>query len=257
MSTTHPVVLLHGAFSKADVWSKTESFLRPRGHFVYSMGLPGHRDDDPDPVGCTIDRYVNATIDAIKEVSRAYGPAIVVGHSMGGLVAEAAARRNPNVLALVLYASAPPYESFMNPRAQVQLASYFPMMRTRPTMFLSDSDFRYYFLNEVSSEAEIDKKLKEFVPESWPAILAMALHGRAMRPELLRTKHVAVFAAKHDRIMTLQSQEHIARRFKTELKVFDAGHMSLLWNKDAILELATFIDGLPQVTKASRAVAAE
>jgi pimeloyl-ACP methyl ester carboxylesterase len=221
------------------------------------MGLPGHREDDPDPAGCTIERYVSSAKDGVREIARVHGPPVVVGHSMGAQVAEALSRGNPDVLALVLFASAPPYESFMEPLAQLKLASYFPMMPFRSTMFLTDKDFRHFFLNDLHDEVEIQKRLKQFVPESWSAILEMAIHGRAMRPELLLTKHVAVFAAKHDRIMTLRSQEHIARRFKTKLKVFDAGHMSLLWNKEALLELAAFIDGLPAISTSPRATAAE
>jgi pimeloyl-ACP methyl ester carboxylesterase len=102
-----PLLFLHGAFAGAWVW--TEHFLpffAAAGYPAYALSLRGHAGSDG------IDKLVRYGIDDfVADVGAALSvigaPAVLVGHSMGGLIAQ----RCLGVLdlrGLVLMASVPP-----------------------------------------------------------------------------------------------------------------------------------------------------
>jgi pimeloyl-ACP methyl ester carboxylesterase len=96
------IVLVHGAFGRAANWDRVAPGLRTAGHDVEAIDLPG-QGDDPTPVAeVTLDRYA----DRVCEVLASGPPAVLVGHSMGGVViTQAAARRPSNVDRLVYVAA--------------------------------------------------------------------------------------------------------------------------------------------------------
>ena len=109
-STTHnafghgtPIVLVHGLGSSADDWLPTARRLARR-HRVVLVDLPGHGESDmPEPFSLegavvTLDR-------ALADIPG--GPPILVGHSLGGLIAAAEAIDHPErVRGLVLVETA-------------------------------------------------------------------------------------------------------------------------------------------------------
>ncbi len=81
-----PVVLLHGMGDDSSVWDETVAALA--GDFACTaVDLPGHgRSPAPDDPGA----YERQTVlDALDEVLERTGPALVVGHSLGGYLALA------------------------------------------------------------------------------------------------------------------------------------------------------------------------
>ena len=94
-----PVVLVHGLGSRPEHWFATARLLA-RDHRVVLVELPGHGDSPrADPL--TLERATDALDAAIAEETRE--PVVLVGHSIGGLVAAAEAVRHPGrVRALVL-----------------------------------------------------------------------------------------------------------------------------------------------------------
>jgi len=88
------VIAVHGITSSHVAWTVVGEQLGADHRFV-AVDLRGRGDsrDLPPPYG--IDRHA----DDIAAVIRAYGgPALVVGHSMGGFVAAATARRHPELV---------------------------------------------------------------------------------------------------------------------------------------------------------------
>jgi 3-oxoadipate enol-lactonase len=98
-----PIVLLHGLGSRPEDWLATARRLAPR-HRVSMVDLPGHGDTEmPQPF--SLDRATAALDRSLAQIPG--GPVILVGHSLGGLIAAAEAIEHPGrVRGLVLVEAA-------------------------------------------------------------------------------------------------------------------------------------------------------
>jgi len=99
-----PVVLLHGIGRTGQVWEKVVELLLPLGVRIVAFDLLGFgASPKPDWPLYDIDDHARAVIAAIEKLRPAQ-PAILVGHSMGCLVAVRVARLRPDLVRhLVLY----------------------------------------------------------------------------------------------------------------------------------------------------------
>ena len=96
-------VLVHGAFSGAWIWERLTDHLKAAGHTVAAFDLPGLGDDQTPAGEVTLDRCVARLCEVVAASSE---PAIVVGNSMGGVIATQAAARCPERIAALVYATA-------------------------------------------------------------------------------------------------------------------------------------------------------
>ena len=97
------IVLVHGLGSRAAHWLPTARILARRHHVVL-VDLPGH-GGSAMPAPFSLARATQALDAALARESRE--PVVLVGHSLGGLVAAAEARAHPGrVRALVLIETA-------------------------------------------------------------------------------------------------------------------------------------------------------
>src|SRR5258706_4107172 len=93
------IALVHGLGSRPEHWLPTARLLA-REHRVVLVDLPGH-GETPMATPLSLDRAADALDAALADASSE--PVVLVGHSVGGLVAAAEAIRNPaRVRALVL-----------------------------------------------------------------------------------------------------------------------------------------------------------
>jgi pimeloyl-ACP methyl ester carboxylesterase len=102
------VLLVHGAGASSAIWMMAMARIARAAHVV-AIDLPGH-GPSPLPEGgigaLSLDAYVNAVGQLAGTLC--LGPSVLVGHSMGALVAIAAAAKWPEkVRGLVLCAAAP------------------------------------------------------------------------------------------------------------------------------------------------------
>ncbi|HEY1516005.1 MAG TPA: alpha/beta fold hydrolase [Solirubrobacteraceae bacterium] len=96
------ILLVHGAFGRAACWDRVVPGLRAAGHAAEAIDLPG-AGDDPTPVAqITLDRYAQRVCEALSEGP----PAMLVGHSMGGMVITQAAARCPDRIERLVYVAA-------------------------------------------------------------------------------------------------------------------------------------------------------
>lgn len=96
-------VLVHGAFSGAWIWGPLEKLLAAKGHQAVAFDLPGLGDDHTPAAEVTLDSSAARVCDALAQSS---DPAILVGHSMGGIVATQAAGRASSRIAALVYVCA-------------------------------------------------------------------------------------------------------------------------------------------------------
>lgn len=102
-----PIVMVHGAFCGGWVF---ESFAKPfaaAGHRVITPDLPGHGcDERPTAVaGLSMSDYAGAIAELATGLEE---PPVLVGHSLGGLVALLAAAK-ARTAGLILLAPSPPW----------------------------------------------------------------------------------------------------------------------------------------------------
>ena len=103
------VVLLHGYLENMLVWEEFASLLYKRVR-VITLDLPGHGISEVKGDVHTMDFLADTVIAALDTLG--VERAVMVGHSMGGYVALAAAERHPERLAgLVLLSSTPNADS--------------------------------------------------------------------------------------------------------------------------------------------------
>jgi pimeloyl-ACP methyl ester carboxylesterase len=97
-----PVVLVHGAWSEASAWDRVAAELRARGHAVTAVELPGHGRDPTPPAALSLAGYA----DAVTKALPAQGQALLVGHSMAGMVISQVAENAPERVARLVYVAA-------------------------------------------------------------------------------------------------------------------------------------------------------
>ncbi|MGW6194323.1 alpha/beta fold hydrolase [Bacillus cereus] len=93
-------VLVHGAWQGEWAWEFVKPQLEAFGHTVITLDLPGSGKDITPSQNITLDSYVNAVTDAIKQQNE---NVILVGHSMGGIVITQTAEYVPNKIDKLVY----------------------------------------------------------------------------------------------------------------------------------------------------------
>lgn len=102
-----PLVLVHGLMGRGSTWSRQVPWLARLGR-VYTYDAPWHRGRgvvDPHPI--STERFVADLADAVAGLGE---PAVLIGHSMGGLHSWCLAAERPElVAALVVEDMAPDF----------------------------------------------------------------------------------------------------------------------------------------------------
>lgn len=105
--TGRPVVLVHGLMGRGTTWSRQVPWLSRFGS-VYTYDAPWHRGRDvEDSAPISTERFVSDLGDAVASLGR---PAVLIGHSMGGLHSWCLAAERPDLVnALVVEDMAPDF----------------------------------------------------------------------------------------------------------------------------------------------------
>ena len=82
------IVLLHGVGLRAEAWNRQIDAFSERYH-VTALDMPGHGDSAVRPNLTRVSDYADAVLGAFD------GPALIVGHSMGAMIALDLAARAP------------------------------------------------------------------------------------------------------------------------------------------------------------------
>jgi len=224
-ATRRPVLFVHGYFATSSVFSMWLPFFAARGGPAYAMNLRGRSGSRPsiDIGSVSIDDFV----DDASAVAKHLGEPAVVGHSMGGLIAQRLAERG-EVHAAVLVSPAPPRGiSVMSPRLAVKQLKYLPsILRSRPVAPARD-DLRDVVLNRVSAELQ-DAMLDQLVPDSGRAGKEMSITGVPVDQTRVHCP-MLVIGARDDRFIPVKIAERVARRYGAPIQILEGhGHMSIV-----------------------------
>ncbi len=97
------IVLVHGSWYGAWCWDRVSERLRARGHRVFAPDLPAHGADQTPAAQVTLASYVDRVARSIDEAG---GSAVVVGHSMAGVVLSELGERHPEKVQKLVYVAA-------------------------------------------------------------------------------------------------------------------------------------------------------
>ncbi len=98
-----PIVLVHGAFENAQVWGHVAAKLQADGYKVVAVDLPGRPGAPAAPDKVSLDLYRDTVVKALRKFHR---PAVVVGHSFGGIVIADVAQKDPRKVKTLVFVAA-------------------------------------------------------------------------------------------------------------------------------------------------------
>lgn len=244
-----PVVMIHGAFCGGWAFENWRRPFEKAGYEVHTPTLRHHDGDDDPPTALGATSMLDYVRDLEELIDGLAQAPILVGHSMGGLLAQMLATRG-NVRALVLLApSAPwgvlPATPFEYASAQaLYLAGDFWNRRLWPTHWIAAANA----LDNVPAR-ERDEILARFVPESGLAtfeIMHWALDLK--RATFIDPRDIACpvlcIAGTRDRVNSPGTVKSVAQRYRGRARYEEAaGHSHWLigepgWEKIAVSSLS-------------------
>jgi pimeloyl-ACP methyl ester carboxylesterase len=109
MAAPYPVVLVHGMWCTGADWGRVVELLGPRGYDCHAPTLPGHEPtaDQPLRVGRLGLRDYGAFLEQYVRERAFDRPPVLVGHSMGALLAMQLAAKLPPLALVLLTPGAP------------------------------------------------------------------------------------------------------------------------------------------------------
>jgi pimeloyl-ACP methyl ester carboxylesterase len=226
-----PMLMVHGIMGGAWYFAKWLDFFAARGHPSYALNLRGHHGSRPvaDTGSVSVMDYVTDMRDAARGVAARHDGARVslVGHSMGGLIAQKAAESLAPA-ALVLLSSAPPRGIFLFswPLFRRQM-KHVPAMLASRAVIAEPRDTNALFLNRLSPSEALELAPR-WTSTSGRAGREMTLGSIAVDAKLIECP-VLVVAGADDVAIPPRIQRRIARKYGAELRVYDGHAHFLIW----------------------------
>jgi pimeloyl-ACP methyl ester carboxylesterase len=182
------IILIPGLWLTARSWDDVVPRLEEAGHIAHPLTLPGMDSVDADRSAVTRQDHVDAVVDAIDAVDAVDGDAkvLLVGHSMGGVLAWAAAdARLDRVAGVVFLASEPgiPDESE---------SSMFPVEGHDVPMPAWD-----FFDDEMVEDLDDDLRIR-ISQDSVPSPLHAVIDGLTFGRDALYDLPVTMVTAEYD-----------------------------------------------------------
>ena len=234
--TSAPAILfVHGLWAGAWLWDRWLPVAAELGWDAWAVELRGRGGSRP---GVDLGRVrIGDFVGDVRDALAVIGDAVVVGHSMGGLVAQATAAVDPRVRAAVLLCSVPPrgIVALTGPLLR-QAGAYLPAMLRGRTFAPRRADADALVMNRVEP-SERAALFARFVPDSGTVAREIALGRVAIDPSRVRTP-VLVAGATEDRISPPQIHPRLVRRYGVDELVFEGrGHLVMLeegWRSRAL-----------------------
>ncbi|MBS1154691.1 MAG: hypothetical protein H6R07_615 [Proteobacteria bacterium] len=245
-----PLLFLHGAYAGAWCWVPFMTALAAAGFDVYALSFRGHAgshgQEKLDEYG--IDDYV---IDLESVVDSFASPPILVGHSMGGFVAQRYLSRGGSAAGLALLASVPPYGltgsvfhmGLFYPKLLMDLSQFelgampkLDLMLVRTLLFSADmEDAALSGFVQLAQRESTRALLEMLLPQSW------AHWSLPKLPAL-------VLGAEDDKLIPPADVWACARALGVEAEFIDGvGHAMMLDSRQGqvLTRLLAWLDATP------------
>lgn len=237
-----PILILHGACSQPSHLAAWHAYFASTGYRCSVPALPGHGDGRPVD-RMTMDDYREAVVAAHADLGE---PPIVIGHSLGGLLAQQLAARKP-CAGLVLVGSLPPGRLPVTPYA---LPYFLPLVVTvlmgRPIP-ATRAALESLTVHDLSV-AEQEEVLPDFVPESGRVYRRLSVGLERVDAQKI-TCPVLVVQGEADRLVPAAVGRRLADLYKADLALIPGrGHWLVAGSlvETVAVPIAGWIEGLAQ-----------
>ncbi|HZI42468.1 MAG TPA: alpha/beta hydrolase [Gemmatimonadaceae bacterium] len=240
-----PILFIPGYFASAWVYESYLPFFAERGYAGFALNLRG-REGSALPSGMMLGRVsLNDFIDDARQAARwltdRLSRPIVVGHSMGGLIAQKLGEEGL-ARALVLLSPAPPRGiRMMSGKLLRRQLRYLPALLRSKRIVPRWSDMRELVLNRVP-ENEQKATFARFVSDSGRAGREMSLGSVKVDAERVRSNGcpVLVVTSDDDRFIPPRIAQRVAQRYRAPVYMA-RGHGHLMLQEPGWNEPASFI----------------
>jgi pimeloyl-ACP methyl ester carboxylesterase len=219
-----PLLFIHGLFAAAWMFERWMAYFAERGRAVYALDLRGHGSSAP--VGNLGQLSLCDYVDDALRATRALGSVIVVGHSMGGLIAQKLAELG-GVSAAVLVSPAPPRGiPLVSLRLVVRQAKYLPALLRSREICVGRADADAIIMNAVPPD-ERPALFARFQPDSGRAGREIMLGALSVDQRCVRCP-VFVLAGDDDRFVPPRVARRVAAKYGAALRVVAGGaHLTM------------------------------
>jgi len=166
---SYPLLFIHGAGGTSQYWKNFLPYFADKGWEVFAVNLRGHFPSDREEAlaRVTLEDYLDDVEKVIHRLD--IRNCAIIGHSLGGLLAQKTAENIDSIKALVTIASAPPFGVTVEmngdlPYSGVIVQAMWGMMNmkpVKPTLMMAEN----MVLNNIPP-AERKKVFDMFVAES-------------------------------------------------------------------------------------------
>jgi pimeloyl-ACP methyl ester carboxylesterase len=240
-----PILFIPGYFASAWVYESYLPFFAERGYAGFALNLRG-REGSVLPSGTMLGRvslndFIDDARQAVRWLTDRLSRPIVVGHSMGGLIAQKLGEEGL-ARALVLLSPAPPRGiSVMSGKLFRRQLRYLPALLRSKRIVPRWSDMRELVLNRVP-ENEQKATFARFVSDSGRAGREMSLGSVRVDAERVRSNGcpVLVVTSDDDRFIPPRIAQRVAQRYRAPVYMA-RGHGHLMLQEPGWNEPASFI----------------
>jgi len=220
-----PVLMIHGLMGGAWNFEKFQSHFALHGFGSVAINLRGHFDSKPvsDIGQISLRDYFEDAAAAARKL----GNPIVIGHSMGGLIAQKLAEAGL-ARAAVLLCSAPPRG--INPTSLSLLprqVKHLPNLALSRPIVADRSDANAVMFNNIP-ESERETLFARLTPDSGRVGREMTLGLIAVDERQVRCPIVSISGGR-DRFLVARIGGQLAQKYNCELKHFERMGHFLVW----------------------------
>ncbi|MFF7995590.1 alpha/beta hydrolase [Kitasatospora xanthocidica] len=248
-----PLLFVHGSYHGAWCWDEHfMPYFADRGHDCHAVSLRGH-GTSPGRERLHELTLADYVADVAEAAGRIDGTPVLVGHSMGGAVAQLVAREHPDLFAgLVLLNSVPP--AGLGPESLRLMFRHFRELRALRAFNRGAGEFpTRLFYSDALPEAERGAIAARLQPESDKVNYAVNKRVLSGTPSL--RVPLLVLGSTADRVVSARSVQATAKAYRTEPVLLDGvGHVSMLdpqWQRVADRTL-DFLDSVADPKEARK-----
>lgn len=220
-----PVLFVHGIFAAGFVFAEWLTFFAARGFPAYAVNLRGREGSRP---GTDVGRVsIVDFVDDAARIAQALRATTIVGHSMGGLVAQKLAERG-TAQRLALICPAPPRGiTVLSPRLIAKQVKYLPAILRSRALDPKADDLRDLVFNRLP-RADQNKLLVRLCPDSGRAGWDMSIVGVPVDASRVRCP-MLILGCEEDRFIPSGIVKRIGKRYGVPVDVIPGhAHMVVL-----------------------------